>query len=662
MASGDTQATATAAAVRHVIIGTAGHVDHGKTTLIRALTGTDTDRLQEEKARGMTIDLGFAHLRLPAPSPGAPPLEAGIVDVPGDARFVKNMLAGAGGVDVALVVVAADEGPMPQTREHLDILTVLQVSSGLVALTKADLADADLRELAADATREALEKTPLAGAPIVPVSAETGEGIDALLSVLARACAEAPPRPVDAPFRLPVDRVFSLPGVGTVVTGTLVAGTLGAGDVISVQPQDLQTRARTLHTHSQRIERAAAGMRVAVNLPGIDLAQIERGAVLCPPGTLHATQLFDAHLSLLPSAGRSAGGGEARPVRHRERVRLHLGTGEVLARVLLLEGSEILPGAAEVPVQLLCETPAAPARGERFVIRTYSPQRAIGGGVVLDPRPARRYRRGDQAALTLFEARSAEDAAGNVYAALAAQHRDWTPGELAAASGVGEEQASAALLVLEEQDRALPLPEGRWISDIAAGRLRDTTRRALAAYHRQNPLRKAMPESGLRAPLAKAVAVRDFPGLLTFLRAEGVLAVEGALGVRLPEHEVSMPPGWQEAADIVLQAYHDGGLQPPSPDDLQKGYPRDVPVRTILNILAEQDKVVRVAEDLFFHADAMAAVKETIRALARTPEGITVGSLRDATGSSRKFILPLLEFLDAQRFTRRQGDARVLAG
>jgi selenocysteine-specific elongation factor len=301
------EASAHGAASRHVIIGTAGHVDHGKTTLIRALTGTDTDRLDEEKARGMTIDLGFAHLDLPPGAPGAPPIHAGIVDVPGHERFVKNMLAGAGGVDVALIVIASDEGPMPQTREHLDILTLLGVSHGVVALTKTDLADDDLRAFAADLTREALESTPLKNAPLVPVSAETGEGLDALVQTLARVAADAPSRDERAPFRLPLDRVFSLPGVGTIATGTLVAGTLRAGDAITIAPQNLQTRARTLHTHGRRVEQAVAGMRVAVNLPGIEVHQIERGAVLGPPGTLQATHLFDARLSLLrPRRARCA--------------------------------------------------------------------------------------------------------------------------------------------------------------------------------------------------------------------------------------------------------------------------------------------------------------------------------------------------------------------
>lgn len=638
------------AAVRHVIIGTAGHVDHGKTTLIRALTGTDTDRLQEEKARGMTIDLGFASLSLP----GVPPVEAGIVDVPGHERFVKNMLAGAGGVDVALVVVASDEGPMPQTREHLDILTLLGVSHGVVALTKADLADADLRAFAAELTREALAATPLKNAPFVFVSAQTGEGLDALKTALGEAARNASSRDEKAPFRLPVDRVFSLPGVGTVVTGTLVAGTLAAGNTVSVEPQHLSSRARTLQTHHARVERAVAGMRVAINLPGVEVGQIERGAVLCPPGTLFATTLFDARLSVLASAPR--------PLKHRERVRLHLGTGEVLGRVLLLEGSEIAPGAADVGVQLLCETPGAPARGERFVVRTYSPQRAVAGGTVLDAAPARKYRRGDEAALALFENRGREaDVTANVYAALSARHAEATPAALAPTVGLSEMETLAALESLEEQNRALLLPGGRWLSDSAAARLRDTARRALAVYHKQNPYRKALPESGLRAPLAKAAEVKDFASVLAYLEAEGVLVREDNGQARLPQHEVVLPPGWQKAADALLAVLRANPLQPPPPDFLQRDYPRDVNVAVILNILAEQNVLVRIADDIFFPHDAFEQVKQTIRRLADTPDGITVGSVRDATGSSRRYILPLLEYLDAQRFTRRVGDARVLA-
>jgi selenocysteine-specific elongation factor len=633
---------------RHLIIGTAGHVDHGKTTLIRALTGIETDRLAEEKARGMTIDLGFAFLDLP----GDPPVAAGIVDVPGHERFVKNMLSGTGGIDLALLVVAADEGPMPQTREHLDILTVLGIERGVVALTKIDRVDDELAEIAARTTRDALSGTPLRDAVIVPVSAVSGAGIPELLAALARAAATIPPRLESAPFRLPVDRVFSLHGVGTIATGTLLTGTLRTGDAIQVQPQNLTTRARTLQTHDQRIDAATPGMRVAVNLPGIDVSQIERGAVLAPPGAVVATTLFDARLMLLPDAPR--------PLRHRERVRLHLGTGEVLARVLLLRGTAIDPGESGIPAQLQCEGLVAPARGERFVLRTYSPARAVGGGVVMDPQPPRRYRRGDETALARFVARAET---GNtmeiVYAALTARHADLTPDEIAISVGVELPAVDEALAELVEAGRAAALPDGRYVSDVAVRRLEETARRALSTYHRQNPLRKAMPREGLRAPLAKAAEVHDYAGVMIFLSARGVIVADAA-SVRLPEHEVTIPVGWQKPSDEILAVYAGAALQPPSPDNFQAHYPRDINVKSILNILTENGHLVRIGDDLFIHVDAYASVRAALVRLAETPDGITVGAVRDATGSSRKIILPLLEFLDAQRITQRVGEKRIL--
>lgn len=633
---------------RHIIIGTAGHVDHGKTTLIRALTGIETDRLAEEKARGMTIDLGFAFMELP----GNPPILAGIVDVPGHERFVKNMLAGAGGVDVALVVVAADEGPMPQTREHLDILTVLGIQYGVVALTKTDTADAELAELAADATREALSSTPLANAPIIPVSAETGEGLEKLKATLAQVAASVPLRDEQGPFRLPVDRVFSLPGVGTVVTGTLIAGMLHVGDAAEVQPQGIATKARTLQAHNRKIETATSGMRVAVNLPGVEVGEIERGAVLSPPGFLDATKLADIQLSLLPDAPR--------PVRHRERVRVHLGAGEALARVLLLAGNEVSPGTTDAPAQLLFETPVAPARGERFVLRTYSPARAVGGGSVLDANPARRYRRGDAAALTLFEARGSGEVSNAVYAALAARNQDYSVAEIATATGLSEEITTIALESLVDEGRAEILTNGRYFADTTAERLNFTTQKTLSTFHKQNPYRKAMPRNSLRAPLAKVVTIPDFNAVILWLVAQGIVVSEGASGIRLPEHEVIIPPRWQKAADEMLEVYRAAKFSPPSPDNFQANYPRDIHVGTILNILAENGELVSIGEDVYLSTETVTEAKDTIRRLAATPEGITVATLRDATGSSRKITLPLLEYLDGIRFTRRQGDARVL--
>ena len=633
---------------RHIIIGTAGHVDHGKTTLIQALTGTNPDRLAEEQARGMTIDLGFAFLDLP----GDPPISAGIVDVPGHERFVKNMLAGAGGVDVALFVVAADEGPMPQTREHSDILTVLGVTRGVIALTKCDIADPELRELAEETTREMLAKTPLADAPLIPVSAVTGDGLDALKAALACVAAAVPPRDAAAPFRLPVDRVFSLPGVGTVVTGTLVAGTLRVGDAIAVHPQDLRTKARTLQTHHQKVEAATPGMRVAVNLPGIEAGDIERGAVLCLPGTLTATTLMDVRLNLLPNAPR--------PLRRRERVRIHLGTGEILARIQLLDRAEIAPGETDVAAQLLCETPAAPVRGERFVMRYYSPARAVGGGYVVEPHPARRYRSGDAAARQLFDARGTGQMTDAVYAALAMRPADFSAAEIAQSVNAAPEQTQIALETLIAERRAFVLADSRYISDVAAERLRETARRTLTAFHRQNPYRKAMSRDNLRVPLSKAATVKDFNAAILFLVAQGVAVIEDGNNLRLPGHAVTMPQGWQKPAAEMLAVYQSAGFNLPSPDNFQANYARDVNVKTILTILAETGELVHIGDDLYLSATAYAEALAHLRRLAATPEGATVATLRDATGSSRKIILPLLEYLDSRRLTKRIGDKREL--
>ncbi|MBB6051709.1 selenocysteine-specific translation elongation factor [Armatimonas rosea] len=630
--------------MRHLIIGTAGHVDHGKTTLIRALTGTNTDRLAEEQARGMTIDLGFAFLSLPGE------LEAGIVDVPGHERFVKNMLAGAGGVDVALLVIAADEGPMPQTREHLDILTVLGVTVAVVALTKTDLADPDIQELAELETRELLAKTPLKDAVIVPVSAQTGAGLDALKQALAEAAAKAPQRDASAPVRLPVDRVFSLPGVGTVVTGTLVSGTLHAGDAVALEPQGQVSKARTLQSHSQKIETAEPGMRVAVNLPGIEVGELERGAVLCAPGSLAASTLLDARLSVLPSA--------TKPLRHRERVRLHLGTGEILARLVLLEGVELLPGSDDIPVQLLCESPAAPARGERFVVRTYSPARAVGGGTIVDPTPSRKYRRGDAAALALFEARGTGAPDEAVYAQLSSKHAEFTAKELSAAVGF---PADDALEALADAGRAIVIGGTHYLSDEAGRRLRETAKKTLEQFHRQNPYKRAMPRENLRIPLSKAATVKDFQALVAYLSNEGVLLTVGTKGVHLPEHEVVLPENWKQPAAHILSVFQAAQYAPPFPGDFAATYPRDVHVPTILAILCERDELVKIADNLYLSAEAIAEAKQAIRKLASTPEGITVGGLRDAIGSSRKIVLPLLEYLDGVRFTHRVGDTRTLA-
>ncbi|MBI4839975.1 MAG: selenocysteine-specific translation elongation factor, partial [candidate division NC10 bacterium] len=363
--------------MRHLIIGTAGHIDHGKTTLVKALTGIDTDRLKEEKERGISIELGFAFLRLPDG------VQAGIVDVPGHERFVKTMLAGVGGIDLVILVIAADEGVMPQTREHLHICALLQVKRGLVALTKSDLVEAEWLEMVRADIVETLKGTFLDGCPVVPCSATTGQGLPELLQAIQDQAAAAEPKRTEGTVRLPVDRVFTIKGFGTVITGTLWSGTLAVGDEVAILPADLRSRVRRLQVHGQTVERAVAGQRTAVNLPGLEVSQIERGDVLCLPGTLHSSETFDATLSLLPDAPR--------PLVNRARIRFHLGTSERLARVVLLDREELQPGG-QAYVHLRLETPSAALPADRYVIRSYSPAVTIGGGSILDPNPPRERR------------------------------------------------------------------------------------------------------------------------------------------------------------------------------------------------------------------------------------------------------------------------------
>ena len=373
--------------MKQVVMGTAGHIDHGKTQLIKTLTGIDTDRLKEEKERGITIDLGFAHLTYEDGT------EVGVIDVPGHERFVRNMLAGVGGIDLVMLVIAADEGVMPQTREHLAICQMLQVKEGLVALTKADLVDEDWLELVSEDTREFLKGTFLEGKPIVPVSAKTGQGLDELKRVLQGLVARVPPKQLQGKFRLPVDRVFTIRGFGTVVTGTLFSGTIRVEDRIEIYPKGIEAKIRGVQVHNASVPEAVAGQRTAINLQGIDKVEVERGDVLGHAGEFAPTFMLDAVLQHLSDAPR--------PLRHRARVRLHVGTSEIMGRVILLDRDELAPGE-EAYVQLRLEEPAIVLPRDRFVIRSYSPVQTIGGGMVLDAQPAK-HRRGDAGLAAHFQ-------------------------------------------------------------------------------------------------------------------------------------------------------------------------------------------------------------------------------------------------------------------
>jgi selenocysteine-specific elongation factor len=625
--------------MRNIIVGTAGHVDHGKTTLIRALTGIDTDRLKEEKERGMTIDLGFASLRLPNGE------SAGIVDVPGHERFIKNMLAGAGGVDVALLVVAADESVMPQTVEHLEILQLLEVKRGIVALTKADMVEPDWLDAVRDDVHAALEKTFLADSPIIPVSSTTGTGLAVLLSALQAACDEVVVRDASGPFRMPIDRVFTLTGFGTVVTGTLVSGTVHLGDAAEIVPSGLRSRIRQLQVHGRKVESCSAGTRVAMNLVGLEVADVARGDVCATPGTVRASGVMDIHVSLLPNA--------AKPLKNRARIRLYLGTAELIGRITVLDREEIGPGE-DAFVQFRSESPVGVMRGDRFVVRSYSPMLTIGGGRVVEP-CARRHRRFDSELISALEAGSRGTPEELVEQAVRASLGGASSADVC--KSVGLEDCGRSIELLKENGRILELENGRLIHASAVMELESGIRDTLARFHDANRLKPGMSKEELRRTIGKALDARTFTELLSRLAKGDEIEATEAI-VRLKNRAPAFTPEEQAAVDRLLSGLDAAGINVPPASELLDGV-SPAKGKEILELLLHRGEIVKVAENLYFHARSLRSAEDAVRRHLDEHGKITVAEFRDLTQSSRKYALPILEYLDAKKVTRRVGDERV---
>lgn len=631
--------------MKRIVIGTAGHVDHGKTTLIRALTGIDTDRLEEEQRRGMTIDLGFAHLVLPDGS------VAGIIDVPGHERFLRNMLAGASGIDLALLVVAGDEGFMPQTQEHLDALCLFGLSHGIIVVTRVGLAESEWLGIVEEDIRTRVRGTFLADAPIVRVDSITGKGIPRLKREIHAAVSRASERSADAPARLPIDRAFTMQGFGAVVTGTLIAGRLQIGDAVAIQPGDRRARVRGLQTHGKKATVSSAGTRVAVNLAGIEADSLQRGDVLSAPGSVLTTRLIDASMRVI--AGSEA------PVRHRQRVRVHVGAAESIGRLRVLGADMIAPGEAGY-VQFLAESPMAAAPGDHFVVRTYSPMVVVAGGVILDATPTL-HRRTDPATVADLVARAKGTPADQLEAWLArlplgALRRDVAPG--ASLSPDAAEQATAKLI---EDGRIVALSAERVIHTSALQTALARLSHALALYHAASPLRPGMPKEELRAAIGRDPDTRAFAALLHHARWRGLIDVDGAI-VRAAGFEVAFSPRQQALYNRVMALLEADLFQPPTPAELslEAGAPPDA-ISAMLRVGQERGHCVAVAPGVYFHTGAIVRAREIISEIVSVHGSVTAGQFRDASGGSRKYAVPLLEYLDSVRFTRRAGDARVLA-
>lgn len=626
-----------------VVIGTAGHVDHGKTWLIRALTGQDTDRLPEERRRGISIDLGFAEFRLPSGR------RAGIVDVPGHERFIKNMVAGVTGIDLVLFVVAADEGVMPQTREHLQILQLLGVESGVVVLTKIDLVDAEWLQLVEDDVRSALTGSFLEEAPLVPVSVKTGQGLDHLRARIDELLPRVRRRADDAHVRLPIDRVFTVSGFGTVVTGTLVAGRIHPEDRLEVQPGEREVRVRRIEIHGRPAEHAEAGQRVALNVTGPAAGELSRGRVLVTPGTQPAVGTFAAACTLLEDA--------ARPLKSGARVRLHIGTSEVLGRMLLLDRDVLAPGERAL-VQFQAEEPVVATRGDRFIIRSYSPLRTIGGGSVLDP--GQRYRRHRAEGLEFLSILDGGNLETIIVAIL-----ERAPGPvgletLARRLNLPVQQLQALLPAVAE--RIVRIPAGGLVVAAAvyerlAGRL-DT---AVAGFHRVFRLQPGMPREQLRAEVLPGADPRVFGALLDHLAGEGRLEVDGDR-VRRPGFRPQLDDRLQAAAASLLAHFREAGSAPPAPAAAAAALaltPDEL--RSLVDMLVAQGGLVRVDEDLYLETSVYEGMVDAVRRLLAERGSATVAEIRDVLGTSRKYVLPFLAHLDRHKITRRVGDVRQLA-
>ncbi len=621
--------------MRSVVIGTAGHIDHGKSSLVLALTGTDPDRLKEEKARGITIDLGFAHLEHGGH-------HFAFVDVPGHERFVRNMLAGAGGIDAVMLVIAADESVMPQTREHFHICTLLHVKAGMIVLTKADLVDDETLELCRLEARELVAGSFLESAPIVAVSSRTGSGLEELRAELGGTANAAPERRGDGPVRLPVDRAFSMKGFGTVVTGTLVSGAVADGDALDMLPAGRSVKVRGLQVHGKTSARAVAGQRTAVNLGGVDVADISRGEVLCTPGIFEPTRRADVHIDMLP---------DARPLRHGARVRFHHGTAELLGRVALSGDS----GDARIRF----ERPAVLTRGDRFILRAYSPPATIGGGVILDPHPGRGAIR-TPAGRTRFARLSA---AGDPREAISVfvEEKAGTGllrSALIGRAGVAPGEADA--IARDLQDRGITTPVGPLLVSSAFLKERSDALLALVkAHHAAQPLSAGVPREEAREKLFSRGAPEVFDHVVSTLEQSGRLVARETLS--LAGHQLSLSADEQKARDTLDALFLEARLAPPDPKNIAAGARIDPAVADRIVKLLVREKVLVRIDELLFHAGALETLKNDLKARKATGDTrVDVAWFKDRYGTTRKFAIPLLEYLDRERVTRRVGDARVL--
>ncbi len=629
-----------------VIMGTAGHIDHGKTTLIKALTGIECDRLVEEKKRGITIELGFAFMDLEAG------VRLGIIDVPGHERFVKNMVSGASGIDFVLLVVAADEGIMPQTREHLDVCTLLGVEIGLVALTKVDMVDSEWLELVLEDVSNYLQNTFLKDAPIIPVSAHTGDGTDQLLVHIRKMAREFKPHRRSDLFRLPMDRIFTMRGHGTVITGTTVSGKIAVGDEVMVYPQEITSRVRSLQVHGEQTRESQAGMRTAVNLHGLEVEDLERGFVLARPGTLFPSRVWDLELTYLKSAPR--------PLKHRTQVHFHHGAKEVLARIYLLDRDKLEPGDRCV-CQVRFEDSMAGVYGDRCVIRSYSPLRTIAGARIINPLAGKIKRFSPQVEILERLAGARAEELIQVQLELAGS-KGLSLAQLIILTDLESRELQKKLQVMGGKQEVFLVDKenriyvgGKAISDLERGMLEE-----LQSLHRKFPMRQGISRGELAGKWAREIPEKLFFFVLDRLvRGERIISEQEFY--RLPEHRVSLAADQEQLKQKVVRTYQQAGIQPPTVKKLLEDLNLEMKeAGPVLRLLQDEKVLVKINEDFYFSAGAVDQLKQKITSFLQENEEMGPVEFKELTGLSRKFAIPLMEFMDKEKLTIRVGDRRKL--
>jgi len=633
--------------MKHFIIGTAGHVDHGKTALIKAITGIDTDRLKEEKERGISIELGFASLTLPDGR------TFGIVDVPGHERFIRNMVSGASGIDMVIMVIAADEGVMPQTREHLHICSLLGIKKGLVALTKVDMVAGEWLDLVKDDVREFLKGTFLEASPVIPVSSIAGTGLKELLDALGRVASEIEGESEEGPFRLPVDRAFTMKGFGTVVTGTLISGDIKLGEEVEILPPGITAKVRGIQIHNQSATIAEAGQRTAINLQGVERNTIVRGVVLARPRTFKPSIRLDVCLEYLSNNNRR--------LKNRNLVRFHVGTNEVIGRIILLDREDVEPGA-KASTQIVLESPIVAMARDRFVIRSYSPVTTIGGGMIVDPLPKKHKRSSEK---VNHEINILHDGTDRERTAIIIE-RSGIDGigisELEMRTGIHQNILKDILgtLSLKKQVVVLDVDESRIVSSSIYQNLQDRILLEMRAYHERYPLKEGISKEELRSTAGQFARQRLFNMAVRELEKRGEIVVEKE-NIRLSGHRVDLKGELEDLRSKIAQTYTNAGLTPPSIKELMEKFAGQRSLaESVINVMLKEGSLIKINEDLYFHKEVLSRLREDYKTLLVRDGKATPASMKELTGLSRKYIIPLMEYFDITKLTIRAGDHRIL--